>query len=197
MLTWAAALLLVTIAVLAIPVTVQFHVSRHQVLEQDVRLYWAFGLVSVPIPLAKSNSKPAPRKKTEPRIDRSIASKRKKRDVVGALRQRRFRRRILRFVGDLWHAIQKRDLRLGLRIGLGDPAETGRLWAVVGPIAGMLAAVREMSISIEPEFYDATFELDTSGSLRLIPVQVIYLTLALVLSPAFWQGMRRLCTAER
>ena len=197
MLIWAAACLLVAIAILAIPVTVQFHVSRRQILEQDVRLHWAFGLVRVSIPRDKPTSKPAPEKKSDPRSDRSTTSRRKKRDVVGALRQRRFRRRIIRFVGDLWRAIQKRDLRLCLRIGLGDPAETGRLWAIVGPIAGMLAAAREMSISIEPEFDDATFELDTSGHLRLIPVQVVYLTMALLLSPAFWQGMRRLRAAGR
>jgi hypothetical protein len=39
---------------------------------------------------------------------------------------------------------------------------------------------------------DATFELDGSGSIRIIPLQLIVLTLALLLSPPVWQGIRQM-----
>jgi Protein of unknown function (DUF2953) len=98
----------------------------------------------------------------------------------------------MRFVRDLWHVVHKKDVVLRVRIGLGDPADTGQLWAIVGPVAGVLANIQEALIDIEPEFRDATFELDSSGTLRVIPLQVLYMTVALLLSPPVWQGIRQM-----
>ena len=99
---------------------------------------------------------------------------------------------MIRFIHELWHAIQKRDVSLRIRIGLDDPADTGQLWAILGPVAGMLANVRQASIEIEPEFSVSTFELDSSGTIRIIPLQLLYLILALLLSPAVWRGIRQM-----
>jgi hypothetical protein len=83
-------------------------------------------------------------------------------------------------------------MRLRARIGLGDPAETGRLWAVVGPVAGALSMVKSASIVVQPEFLDTVLDVDARGRIRIIPLQVIGLLLALAFSPAFWLAMRRL-----
>jgi len=187
-LTGAAVLVLFLIALLAIPVTLRFQVSWHDGLQDDVRLEWAFGLIRIRIPL-----KPKPDngegKKHGPETRASKRPSRKRGNVFGALRQERFRRRMLRFITDLWQAFHKRDLSLRLRVGLGDPADTGQLWAVVGPTAGLLASIRGASIRIEPEFQDPTFELDTSGSVGFIPLRVLYLSIALLLSPPVWRGL--------
>ena len=103
-----------------------------------------------------------------------------------------FRQRVFRFIRAVWRAIHKQDLRLRMRIGLGDPADTGQLWALVGPLSGLLANNREASIEIEPEFFDAIFELDSSGSIRIIPLQLLYLAVGLLLSPSVWQGIREM-----
>jgi len=197
MLTGAAAFLLLLIALLAIPVTLRFQLSWRQGLRDDVRLQWAFGLVSVRIPSFQSKAPSPQGKEREPGVGRVKPPSRQKRNFFGAFRQKRFRRRIIRFVGDLWRAVHKDNIDLRVRVGLGDPAETGQLWALVGPVAGLLATIRDASIRIEPDFFDATFELDSSGSIRLIPLQMIYLTLALLLSPPVWQGMRQLGLAGR
>ena len=110
--------------------------------------------------------------------------------IFRALRQTAFRRRIILFIHDLWHAVHKRDISLRLRVGLGDPADTGQLWAMLGPVAGMLADTQAASIEIEPEFFDATLELDSSGDIRFIPLQMIYLTVGLLLSPPVWRGIK-------
>ncbi len=99
---------------------------------------------------------------------------------------------MFRFVADLWRAIRKQDVNLRIRLGLGDPADTGRLWAVVGPVAGLLANVEEASVEIEPDFMDAVFELESSGEIRLIPLQILYLVVALLLSPPVWLGVKRM-----
>ena len=79
-----------------------------------------------------------------------------------------------------------------LRIGLDDPADTGRLWALVGPVSGLLANIHEVSIEIEPEFFETIIELNSNGTIRVIPLQIIFLTAALLLSPPFWQGMQQM-----
>lgn len=102
-----------------------------------------------------------------------------------------FRRRIIKYVSDMWHAIQKKNIRLHMRLGLGDPAETGQLWAILGPVLGVLVNTQEASLEVEPEFIDVVFELEGSGSIRIIPLQLLYLTSAMLLSPTVWQVIRK------
>ena len=192
MLTGAAVFLLFLVALLAVPMTLRFQVSWRESLRDDVRLQWAFGLLRVRIPLSPAKKPAAEDEEDREESDGSARRPRKKRNFFAAFRVAKFRQRLFRFLGDFWRAVQKNDLNFRLRLGLGDPAETGQLWAVVGPLAGMLAGVRNASIAIEPEFSDATFELDTSGSIRVVPLQMIYLILGLLLSPSVWQGMRRM-----
>ncbi len=192
MLTGVLVFLLVLIALLAIPFTLTFKVTWQQDFENDIRVHWLFGLVRVRIRPPKHKTQSPQAEQPEKKTKRDKAKSRKKSNVLAAIRQKRFRQRIIRFISDIWHAIYKQDLNLRMRVGLGDPADTGRLWALVGPVTGMLANVKAASITIEPEFMDATFELDGSGAIRIIPLQLIYLTVALLLSPPVWQGIRKM-----
>jgi hypothetical protein len=94
----------------------------------------------------------------------------------------------------LLRATHARNLYLRLRIGLGDPADTGRLWAIIGPIAGLAQNLRSAMVRIEPEFMDPVFEVESRGQFRLLPIQLIALTAAFVLSPTMlraWWLLRR------
>lgn len=197
MLTGVMVFLLLLIALLAIPVTLSFKVSWQHNLQNDIELQWAFGLVRVRIPAFQPKPPSAEFEELGHRIGRFERSSRKKKNVFAVVRQKRFRRRIIRFINDLWHAVHKKNLRLRVRVGLGDPADTGQLWAICGPVAGILANVQEASINIEPEFLDTTFELDSSGSIRIIPLQMICLTVALLLSPSVWHGIKQMRVAGR
>ena len=160
-------------------------------MQGNVQLHWLFGLVRLRLPLAQV--KPSTLKQqTSGGKKRARIPSNKKSNPFGAIRQKAFRQRVFRFVRDIWHSIRKQNLTLRVRIGLGDPADTGRLWAVVGPIAGMLTVVQDASIEIAPEFTDAVFELDSSGNIRVVPLQMIYLTFGLLLSPSFWQGLKQM-----
>jgi len=176
MLTGVLVFLLFLIALMAIPVTLTFQLSWPSVSQENALLEWGFGLVKVRVPAS------------EPKAH----SYGRKTNVLPAVRLKSFRRRIARFIGDLWRAIHKEDLSLRVRVGLGDPADTGQLWAIVGPIAGLLATVQGATIAIEPEFSESTFELNSAGSIRLIPLQLICLTIALLLSPGIWQGVAKI-----
>lgn len=114
--------------------------------------------------------------------------------MLRLIRQPAPRRRIGRFIRDIWRATHAGDLLLRLRIGLGDPADTGCLWAVLGPIAGMVQNVQGAVVRIEPEFVDPVFEIESRGRFRLLPVQFMALTLAFLLSPVMlrtWWRLRR------
>ena len=195
MLTGLLVFLLLAVALLAIPLSFTFEVSWRQVFRSDIRLHWLFGLVRVHIPADRITPPSSTGEQREPRTDRSERSPRKKQNAFVVLRQRGFRRRLIRFVSDVWRAVQKNNVSLRVRVGLGDPADTGQLWAVLGPLAGVLTNVREASIRLEPEFLDTTLEMDSSGSVRIVPLQMIYLTVALLLSPPIWRGIRQMRTA--
>ncbi len=192
MLSAVAIVVLVLAAVLAVPLSLAYRLNWQQRLRGEATLCWLFGLVRIRLRPPR-DGKPARRKKRE---KDSTATKtkpaRKKLRPLAALRQPAFRQRMLRFAREFWRTIRKRDLHLRIRIGLGDPADTGQLWALCGPLSGMLANIDEASIELEAEFVDAVFEVDSGGEIRVIPLQLVYLVLGLLLSPPFWRGMRRM-----
>ena len=196
MLTGVVAFLLLIIALLAVPVTLTFQMSWQQQLQGDMTLHWLFGLVRIRLPSFKPKPPVPEGKERTQKPDHADRSPRNRQNVFAVVRQKSFRRRIVRFIRDFWRAIRKRDVSLHIRIGLGDPADTGQLWAVVGPVAGILSNAKEASIEIVPEFFDETFELDSSGNIRLIPLQLIYLTVGLLLSPPVWQGIKQMRVAD-
>ena len=116
------------------------------------------------------------------------------RNIIALLKQSAFSRRFIRFIKDILRATHARDLYLRLRIGLGDPADTGRLWGLLGPIAGILTNLRPAEVRIEPEFTDPVLEVESHGEFHLIPLQFIGLATAFVVSPATlnaWFTLRR------
>lgn len=181
--------MLFLIAVLAIPVTLTYQLSWPQDSQQDTLLEWAFGLVKVRIPVSEPKALSSAGNESKRKTHRSRDSYGKRTNVLAAIRSKPFRQRIVRFIGDMWQAIHKKNVSLRVRVGLGDPADTGQLWAIVGPIAALLATVQGAAIAIVPEFSDSTFELNTAGSIRVIPLQLILVTIALLLSPPIWQGI--------
>lgn len=191
MLFATAIVLLVLLALLAVPVTLNYELSWRQTLHGEARLEWLFGLARVRLqPQGKASARKTKTSAGEARPRAKPA--RKKSKPLAALRQKTFRQRTLRFGRDIWRACRKRDLYLRIRVGLGDPAETGQLWALCGPLSGWLASIEGASIALEPEFVDAVFELDSSGKISVIPLQLLYLVLGLLCSPPFWRGMQRM-----
>lgn len=153
-------------------------------------LHWLFGLVRLklaPAGIWQPSSKP---KQVEGPAKPGLKRLRTNLRPFAALRQKPFRQRMLRFVRETWRAFRKHDVCLRIRIGLGDPAETGQLWALFGPLSGLLANIESASVELEPEFNDAVFELDSSGKISVIPLQLVYLALGLLCSPSFWRGMK-------
>jgi len=192
MLTGLLIVLLVVVALLSMPLELDFRVEWPDGARNEVVLVWAFGLVRARMPTGGSGKNSSPNKKSR---DRNKRGRDKSGNVLAAVRQRPFRQRVYRFVKDLWRSIIKENMHVRARVGLGDPADTGQLWAIVGPVAGMLAGAKEASVVIEPDFVDAVFELDSSGRLQLVPLHVIAISMGLLFSPALWRGLRAMRAA--
>jgi hypothetical protein len=190
-------LLAILVAFLAVPLTVMFSIRRTEEVRGLIRFRWLFGLVRFQISIPRAGktatrSRPATQEKEKsvPRRKKTMAGGGRR--VLSVIRQPVCRRHVLKFLRSLLRAAHARDLFLRLRIGLGDPADTGRLWAIVGPIAGMARNLRGAVVRIEPEFVDPVFEVESEGQFRLVPIQFILLTVAFLLSPTTWHAWQQL-----
>lgn len=187
-------LLALVIALLTVPLTVVFSIYRLENMEGYVRFHWLFGLVrfQVRIPqAAKVEPRPKLMPKKKPESPRRIR-KGNTGAIVSLLKQSAFRWRVYKFVRDMLRAIHAQNLFIRLRIGLSDPADTGYLWAVIGPISGMVQNIQSAEILIEPEFMDPVFEVESHGQFRLVPIQFIVLMAVFTLSPTMLRAWRTL-----
>lgn len=194
----ALGLLTVVLLLLAVPVSVVFQLERTETLRGRISIQWLLGLVRLAIPIPQ-HSRPL----AQSEMDRKVKKPRRKRrrsatgpNALAVLRQAAFRRRACRFVTDLIRAMHPRQLRLSMRLGLGDPADTGCLWAFVGPLGAAAQNIRDVDVQIEPEFIDATFDFNAHGQLRLIPLQFLILIIMFAFSPSSIRAWRTLTAAH-
>lgn len=185
------------IGLLAVPLSVAFSIRRLRETRGVIRFRWLFGIVRfrVRIPRAGATAaRPAPEGEVRApgRKQRKSRQRWRPGGVLSLMRERAIRRRVVGFLRDLLRATHARRLFLRLRIGLGDPADTGRLWALVGPVAGLARNVSGATLRIEPEFIDPVFEVESHGQFRLVPLRLIALTAAFALSPTMLRAWWRL-----
>lgn len=197
-LAFVAGALALIVLLLAVPIDVAFRVKGIEAFEGQLSIRWLFGLVRYRLRVPDQHRKKSPQGPTSG--GRAARRKRKaagdRGHVLAVLRQAAFRRRVLRFVADLLRAAHLRELALRLRLGLGDPADTGRLWALVGPLGAAAQSLRGADVSIEPEFIDPVLEFDARGRSLLVPLQILALAVAFVLSPPALRAWRTLRSGD-
>lgn len=178
------------IALLSIPLSMNFSLITTESMQCYMHFNWLFGLLKFrnqfpKQPQSQLSAEVKPKKhsdKNKPNhaINRSLT----------LFNHSRFRRHIIYFIKRILRATQAKNLYLKLRIGLGDPADTGQLWAIMGPISGLLRNLKNMQIELEPDFFDTVMEIESHGHFRIIPLQLIVLILVFLLSPTTIQAWR-------
>jgi hypothetical protein len=184
--TLAILAVLAALLVLVVPIDLSFRFHGVEALEAQVAIGWLFGLIHRPVRLTGNARRARPSDAQAKRGGRRT-------HLAFMLRQAAFRRRLIRLAGDLFRAARFRDLGLRLRLGLGDPADTGRLWALVGPLTAAAGRLPNAQISIEPEFIDTALEFDLRGRIVIVPLRVLALVIAFALSPPSiraWRSIR-------
>jgi hypothetical protein len=187
----AGALALIAL-LLAVPVDVAFRVKGIEAFEGQVRIRWLFGLVRLRLRMpdrgrAKRSKAAAQQAGGTRRKDKTGRGRDR---ALAAMRQHEFRRHAMRFAADLLRAAHLSELALRVRLGLGDPADTGRLWALLGPLNALAQGLRHADVRIEPEFIDPVLEFDARGRSLLVPLQILTLVIVFALSPASLRAWR-------
>lgn len=187
--TLAVLAVLCALLVLAVPVDLSFRFQGMEAPEAQVAVGWLFGLVHHRVRLSGNA------RRTTARSDPATHDRRGG-QVAAVLRQSAFRRRLMRLFRDLFNAAHFSDLVLRMRLGLGDPADTGRLWALVGPLGAAAQRLPNAQINVEPEFIDAIFEFDVCGRMAIVPLQLLAIGIMFALSPPSIRAWRSLRAAR-
>jgi len=184
-----------TLLSLAIPVDVAFRVQGIEPFEGNITVRWLFGLVRFPIRVPADAKSRRSALEARPKTAKARA-KRAKRDggasVFVVLRQAAFRQRLYRLIKDLVRAAHLHHLRVRMELGLGDPADTGRLWALVGPLNALAQNLHDAEIRIEPDFVNPVLAFEAHGQFLLVPLQFLVLIIAFALSPPVIRAWRTL-----
>ena len=175
-----ASLAVMLVLVLSVPFDMAFQVSVPEKPRFRIKLLWRFGLVSKEITQKKKaeEKKKVVEKKPKPR-----EGKRKIGVIIGILRTKGLLKQLKVFLSDIFGSLKIRDLLADFRIGLGNPAETGLLFALVGPTALWMSSSFPIQIRVQPSFADeATFEGYARGAVRLRPIRLVMPLFRLVFS---------------
>ena len=167
-----ASLLVLVVFAFSVPLDVVLRVDVYGRPKFRMRLAWLFGLVSKEI--TKREKKPEYRKEA----DKGKRKPRKRwlgaKTILEILRARGLLRQIKILLKGILRLPKIKDLEADLKVGLGDPADTGLLFTLIGPTTSFLGSSFPNKIKVQPSFADeAILEGSLHGALRLRPVQFI------------------------
>lgn len=196
LLVWSLLALLIGVLALAtVPVEVACRVEIRQG-QRDARgtLYWMLGLVQVPLGSRSAHGRASQaRKKMARRRHKRGAGMR---GMMAAFRVEGFSWRLLMLIQNLLRRIEVRELSLEAHLGLDDPADTGRLWAVIGPVAATMIPA-EAHIVVVPQFTGRVFAVDGRTRIRVIPVRLLSMIFVFILTPSTLRALYAMKGATR
>ena len=190
-----ASLAAIIIFVLCIPLNAVLDIDIYGRPKFRLRLVWFFGLVSRGI--TKGRKKPKEEKRIAEGKRKRKKRKIKARTIFKILRTRGLLGQIKHLLRDILKCLKIRDLRADFRVGLDDPADTGLLFALIGPTIFFLGSSRVHEIRVQPSFEDeAVFEGYLHGAVRLVPIQLVMPLLRFVFSLATLRLIKILVLAK-
>ena len=166
-----ASLAILVFLILCVPLDMTLHADIHGKPEFRLRFSWLFGLVSKEI---------TGKKEKHEKEKRVVKVKRKHRwrdarVIFTILRTEGLLRQLKDLIiKGVFSHLKARDIVADFRIGLGDPADTGLLFAFIGPATIFFGSSHRHQIKIEPSFGDdAILEGYSHGTVRLHPIQLV------------------------
>lgn len=143
---------------LAVPVELRLRSSTEAAPHVRLQVEWLFGWVQRELDTGGA-----------PKSGRSGPSLR---DWV-AVWSAELQERVLGLLGQLRRRILLRELRVHGRLGLGDPAETGRTWALIAPLAAVAGRYPNVDLQLEPDFLEAGVRGEAACALRVVPITLV------------------------
>lgn len=176
---------------LIIPVEIRFSYKNIDNPEKRAGLSLLFGLISFRI-YPRKFAKPGMEKvKHKPPAEKHKGGLSKIKKVIG---NRKFLSITYSTLRRLLSSLKPSLSRFNLRFGIGDPADTGMLWGLMGPAAGTIYGLTDIEFNIVPDFLDSSFDLDTEGRITIIPIEILFISLGFLFSPTvlktYWFDLR-------
>lgn len=166
-----ASLAILVFLILCVPLDMALHADIYGKPKFRLRFSWLFGLVS----------KEITGKKEKPEKEKRVVKVKRKhrwrdaRVIFTILRTKGLLRQLKDLIiKGVFSHLKTRDFVADFRIGLGDPADTGLLFAFIGPATVFFGSSHRHQIKIEPSFGDdAILEGYSHGTVRLHPIQLV------------------------
>jgi len=172
--------------VFSIPLDLSLRLDANGTIKFQSKLVWLFGILYKRISKKEKKTKKVKQKKVKDKksgVNRALFFLRTK----GLLKQ------VKVLIKDIFSSLSIRRLKANLMIGLDNPADTGLLFAYIGPASVFLNNSKKYSISIEPSFED---EVILKGYIhaviRLIPIRVVIPLLKFIFSPLIFRIVKEL-----
>ena len=172
-----ASLLLLLALVLCVPLDVTIRLDTGSCPKFKLRLVWLFGLIAKEVGKGKKRPKPAKTKAKGKSARPAIKT------ISDILRIKGLLKQFHRLIGRLISSFKIKDLKADLWIGLDNPADTGLLFAVIGPPFLFLDSLFPQRVGVRAVFTDeAVLGGCLNGVVRLLPIKLVMAVLGLVFS---------------
>ena len=179
-LTTVIGIFLFLVILLAIPVDLIICVEKYSDFKLRVTVRWMFGLMGKEI----SRGKKEPKKEKKRRG--SI------KPLLAMLKTRGFPGKLFRFIRGVFRCFNVHDLKLNLRVGLGDPAETGLLFALIGPTMVCAGSFSSLDIKVEPDFYQGGLQGYSKADIRAFPLRLVGHLVRFTFSPTTIRAIKNI-----
>lgn len=172
--------LALTVGLLLVPVHVSVSLRRDVHVDTCVCVNWGFFRFSSQ--LGGGKGKPSRRKKglEKPPRHRWAAA-------GSVLRVPGLGRWVMRLIRRTARAIEVLRLTLEMRVGLDDPADTGRLFGIIGPVSLWINRFPKWEVGLDPDFDRATVSGRAEAVLTIHPARVAGAVLLFVCSPTMFR----------
>ncbi|MBT4510726.1 MAG: DUF2953 domain-containing protein [Chloroflexi bacterium] len=184
-------IILFFIVLLAIPIDLRFFLEKEDNLRSQARVEWLYGLIGKDIKFKKEKAKPKKKKKRKRKWKGNI------RPFLALVRTKGFVRQFIRFLKGIRRTATIRELKLDIRIGLDDPADTAMLFAAIAPATFFVDHFSPVDTRVRPDFEHETFRGRFSGDLRVVPIKFIKPTLLFAFSPTTLRAVKSMVMAYR
>ena len=172
---------------LLVPMHLVFSSERGAESRQTrVTVRWLFGLIRFSM---------IPRRR--PEEEKPKEGRRRPRVFFIALRTYGFAQRVLEFAKDLLRIVHVGRLRIDLRLGLPDPAETGMLAAVIMPAMALASPSHGIEVNVEPDFCLEGFAAQIDGELKVYPIALVMPAARLIFSAPTFRLVKAAVIGER
>ena len=165
-----ASLVAILFLVLCMPLDMTLHADVYGKPKFRLRFSWLFGLVSKEI----TGEKKKPPDKRRAAKGKKKHGRRDTRVIFRILRTKGVLKRLKELLKDVLSCLKFRELVADFKIGLGNPADTALLFAIIGSATAFLGSSQLHQIRLQPSFGDdAVLEGYSHVTVRLRPIRLV------------------------